>query len=67
VTYGHGDLSDQIARIEVDIEELAKTLDTCRKAMLLSRLAIAAIRLSTCLCVVNEMTSRCGSCTATAK
>jgi len=37
-----GDLRDQIARIEVDIEELAKTLDGCRKAMALSRVAITA-------------------------
>ena len=36
------DLRDQIARIESDIEQLAKTLDGCRKAMLLSKVAIAA-------------------------
>ena len=28
-----GDLRDQIARIEGDIEQLAQTLDGCRKAM----------------------------------
>ena len=37
-----GDLRDQIARIESDIEQLAKTLDGCRKAMLLSKVAVAA-------------------------
>ena len=37
-----GDLRDQISRIETDIEELAKTLDGCRKAILLSKVAIAA-------------------------
>ena len=37
-----GDLRDQIARIEADNEELAKTLDSCRRAMLLSKVAIAA-------------------------
>ena len=37
-----GDLRDQISRIESDIERLAKTLDGCRKAMLLSKVAIAA-------------------------
>jgi hypothetical protein len=37
-----GDPRDQISRIEADIEELAKTLDGCRKAMLLSKVAIAA-------------------------
>jgi hypothetical protein len=37
-----GDLRVQIARIEVDIEELAKTLDGCRKAMLCSKAAIVA-------------------------
>jgi hypothetical protein len=37
-----GDLHDQIARIEADIDELAKTLDGCRKAMLFSKVAIAA-------------------------
>ena len=37
-----GDLRDQIARIEVDIDELAKTLDGCRKAMLFSKVATAA-------------------------
>jgi hypothetical protein len=37
-----GDLRDQISRIEDDIEELAKALDGCRKAMLLSKVAISA-------------------------
>ena len=37
-----GDLSDQIARIEADIEQLAEGLDRCRKIMLLSKVAIAA-------------------------
>lgn len=37
-----GDLRDQIARIEADIEQLADGLDRCRKAMLLSKVAIAA-------------------------
>ena len=37
-----GDLTNQIARIESDIEHLAKTLEGCRKAMLLSKVAIAA-------------------------
>jgi hypothetical protein len=37
-----GDLSDQIARIESHIEQFAKTLDGCRKAMLFSKVAIAA-------------------------
>jgi hypothetical protein len=36
-----GGLRDQILRIEDDIEQLAKTLDGCRKAMLFSKLAIA--------------------------
>ena len=35
-----GDLRDQIARIESDIEQLAESLDRCRKAMLLSKVAI---------------------------
>lgn len=35
------DLRDQIACIETNIEEYAKTLDGCRKAMLLSKVAIA--------------------------
>ncbi len=39
-----GDLSDQIARIESDIEQLAKTLDGCRKAMLFSKVVITAGR-----------------------
>jgi hypothetical protein len=37
-----GDLSDQIARLETDIEQLAERLDRCRKAMMLSKIAIAA-------------------------
>jgi hypothetical protein len=37
-----GDLHDQIARIEADIEHLTQGLDRCRKAMLLSKVAIAA-------------------------
>jgi hypothetical protein len=35
------DLRDQISRIETDIEEYAITLEGCRKAMLLSKVAIA--------------------------
>src|SRR5262245_65080735 len=35
-------LLDQIERLESDIEQLAKTLDGCRKAILLSKVAIAA-------------------------
>jgi hypothetical protein len=35
------DLRDQISRIEDDIEELTKTLDGCRKTMLLSKVIIA--------------------------
>jgi hypothetical protein len=37
-----GDQRDQIARIEANIEQLAETLDRCRKAMLFSKVAIAA-------------------------
>jgi hypothetical protein len=37
-----GDLRDQIAGIEAEIDELAKTLDGCRKAILFSKVAIAA-------------------------
>jgi hypothetical protein len=37
-----GDLHDQSARLEVDIEQLAESLDRCRKAMLFSKVAIAA-------------------------
>jgi hypothetical protein len=36
-----GDVHDQISRIESDIDQLAKTLDRCRKAMLLSKVSIA--------------------------
>jgi hypothetical protein len=39
-----GHLSNQIARIESDIEQLAKTLDGCRKAMLLSKVATCVYR-----------------------
>ena len=37
-----GDLRDQIARLEVDIEQLADSLERCRKAMVLSKVTIAA-------------------------
>src|SRR5262245_16394265 len=37
----NNDLRDQISQIETNIEEYAKTLDGCRKAMLLSKVAIA--------------------------
>ena len=36
------ELRDQISRIETDIEDYAITLDGCRKAMLLSKVAIGA-------------------------
>jgi hypothetical protein len=36
-----GDLHDQIANLEADIEQLAEGLDRCRKAMMLSKVAIA--------------------------
>jgi hypothetical protein len=36
------ELRDQISRIETDIEDHAITLEGCRKAMLLSKVAIAA-------------------------
>ena len=36
------DLSGQIAQLEGDIQQLAQTLDRCRKAMLASRVAIGA-------------------------
>jgi hypothetical protein len=36
------DLHDQIARLEVDIDKLAESLERCRKAMLFSNVAIAA-------------------------
>jgi hypothetical protein len=36
-----GDPSDQIASIEANIEQLAEGLYRCRKAMLLSKVAIA--------------------------
>ena len=38
----HGDPRDQIARLQADIEQLAKTLEGCRKPMALSKVAIAA-------------------------
>ena len=37
-----GDLHDQIARLEADIEQLAEGLERCRKAMLLSKISVAA-------------------------
>ena len=37
-----GDLRDQIARRESDIEHLAEGLERCRKAMLFSKVAIGA-------------------------
>jgi hypothetical protein len=38
----NGDLRDQIAQLEVEIEQLAETLEKCRKAMLISQVAIGA-------------------------
>ena len=37
-----GDLTAQIALLEVQIEELAETLERCRKAIVASKLAIGA-------------------------
>jgi hypothetical protein len=39
---GDDDLHDQIERLESDIERLAESLDRCRKAMLFSKVVIAA-------------------------
>jgi len=39
--YDSGDLRDQIARLEADIEQLAEALGRCRKAMLGSQIVIA--------------------------
>jgi cell division septum initiation protein DivIVA len=38
----HQDLREQIARLEADVEQLAQTLDRCRKAMLVAKVVIAA-------------------------
>jgi hypothetical protein len=37
-----GDLHERIAQIESDIEQLAQTLEKCRKAILFSKVAIGA-------------------------
>ena len=37
-----GHVREKIARIEADLEEFAVSLDRCRKAMLLAKVAIAA-------------------------
>ena len=37
-----GDLRDQIAHLEADIEQLAQAFERCRKAMALAKVAIAA-------------------------
>jgi len=38
----NGDMREKIARIEADLEKFAESLDRCRKAMLLAKVAIAA-------------------------
>jgi hypothetical protein len=38
----NGDLRDQIAQLEVEIEQLGEILERCRKAMLISQVAIGA-------------------------
>src|SRR5262245_14107153 len=35
-----GDVRDQIVQLEAEIEQLAQTIERCRKAMLLSKVAI---------------------------
>jgi hypothetical protein len=36
------EIRNQVAQLEVEIEQLAETLERCRKAMLISRVAIGA-------------------------
>jgi hypothetical protein len=42
IVMADGDLHDQISDLESDIERLAESLDRCRKAMLFSKVVIAA-------------------------
>jgi hypothetical protein len=37
-----GELHEQIAQIEAEIEELAETIDSCRKLILVAKVTIAA-------------------------
>ena len=40
-----GDVRDQILRLEAEIEELTEVMDSCRKVILASKVAMAAGRI----------------------